>query len=102
MRVSSPVKSKRRAGPPQKNNEVRFEAAKLDSLFEVLDAVAWMGSPTCKQAAQFAGIDPRTAGKLLKNGLAVGVLECIDGDTYLMPLPYPYKGSIEQKRAVCP
>ena len=37
---------------------------------------------------------------LLKNGLAVGVLECIDGDTYLMPLPYPYRGSIEQKRAV--
>ena len=28
-----------------------------------------MGSPTCKEAAQFAGVDPRTAGKLLKNGL---------------------------------
>ena len=79
---------------------MRLEAAKLDSLFEVLDAVAWMGSPTCKQTAQFAGVDPRTAGKLLKNGLALGVLECLDESTYLLPLPYPYKGSIEQKRAV--
>ncbi len=45
---------------------VRFEAVKIDPLFEVLDAVAWLDSPSSKDIAQFAGIDPRTAGKLLK------------------------------------
>jgi hypothetical protein len=80
------VVRKRPAKATPKDNGLRFEAAKLDSLFEVLDAVAWMGSPTCKQTAQFAGVDPRTAGKLLKNGLVLGVLECLDGSTYLLPL----------------
>lgn len=45
---------------------MRFEAVKIDPLFEVLDAVAWLDSPSSKDIAQFAGIDPRTAGKLLK------------------------------------
>ena len=78
----------------------RFEPVKLDSLFEVLDAVAWVEGPTCTQIAQFAGIDPRTAGKLLKNGTALGVLDSADGEVYLLRVPYPYKGSVEQKSAV--
>lgn len=77
----------------------RFEPAKLDSLFVVLDAVAWLDKPTNAQVAQFAGIDPRTAGKLLKNAIQVGLIETAS-HTYTLALPYPYKGSKEQKEAV--
>jgi len=77
-----------------------FEAAKIDSVFEVLDAVAWLDTPTCKEISQFAGVNPRTAGKLLKNALMLGLVDCVNGDNYLLVLPCPYKGSIEQKRAV--
>jgi hypothetical protein len=45
---------------------IRFEAVKIDPLFGVLDAVAWLDSPSAKHIAQFANIDPRTAGKILK------------------------------------
>ncbi len=95
------VSGKKRApkSAPQANG-FRFEPARLESLFEVLDAVAWVESPTCKLVAQYANIDPRTAGKLLKNGVLLGVLETFDGSTYLLPLAYPYKGAIEQKQAV--
>lgn len=40
---------------------IRFEPVKLDALFEVLDAVAWLPSPSAKEISQFANIDPRTA-----------------------------------------
>jgi hypothetical protein len=77
----------------------RFEPAKLDSLFEVLDAIAWLETPSNGQVAQFAGIDPRTAGKLLKNAGQIGLVDAI-GAGYALVLPYPYKGSKEQKEAV--
>lgn len=77
----------------------RFEPAKLDSLFIVLDAIAWLDAPTNSQVAQFAGIDPRTAGKLLKNAMQIGLVEPV-GSGYVLLLPYPYKGSPEQKQAV--
>ena len=77
----------------------RFEAAKLDSLFVVLDAIAWLDAPASGQVAQFAGIDPRTAGKLLKNATQIGLVDAL-GDGYVSVLPYPYKGSQEQKQAV--
>jgi hypothetical protein len=80
--------------------DLRFQAANVNSLFAVLDAVAWLESPTCKEIAQFAGIDPRTAGKLLKNGCMLGLLDSLNNDRYLLVLPYPYKGSMEQKQAV--
>ncbi len=78
----------------------RFEAAKIDSLFVVLDAIAWMDAPSAAQIAQFAGIDPRTAGKLLKNALQIGLVEQLSDKAYALVLPYPYKGSLDQKQAV--
>jgi hypothetical protein len=77
----------------------RFEAVKLDSLFVVLDAIAWLDAPNTQQVAQFAGIDPRTAGKLLKNACQIGLVDAV-GNDYALVLPYPYKGSKEQKEAV--
>lgn len=77
----------------------RFEPAKLDSLFVVLDAIAWLDSPTSGQVAQFAGIDPRTAGKLLKNAVQIGLVDVVSTG-HVLVLPYPYKGSKDQKEAV--
>lgn len=84
---------------PKSTNSHRFEPAKLDSLFVVLDAVAWLETPSTSQVAQFAGVDPRTAGKLLKNAIQVGLVDSV-GNGYALVLPYPYKGSKEQKEAV--
>jgi hypothetical protein len=78
---------------------IRFEAAKLNSLFVVLDAIAWLETPSSGQIAQFAGIDPRTAGKLIKNACNIGLADGV-GSGYMLTLPYPYKGSIDQKEAV--
>lgn len=77
----------------------RFEPAKLDSLFVVLDAIAWLDAPSSAQIAQFAGIDPRTAGKLLKNAVQIGLVDAV-ANGYVLVLPYPYKGSHDQKQAV--
>lgn len=77
----------------------RFEPAKLDSLFMALDAIAWLDAPSSGQVAQFAGIDPRTAGKLLKNAVQIGLVDVV-GAGYVLVLPYPYKGSQDQKQAV--
>jgi hypothetical protein len=77
----------------------RFEPAKLDSLFPVLDAIAWMDVPRSAEVAQFAGIDPRTAGKLLKNAAQIGLVDVVS-DGYILTLPYPYKGSHDQKEVV--
>lgn len=79
---------------------LKFESAKVDSLFGVLDAIAWLNSPDIKQISQFAGIDPRTTGKLLKNGGAIGLIDNLNDHHYSLTLPYPFKGSLEQKRAV--
>jgi hypothetical protein len=80
-------------------NSQRFEPAKLDSLFVALDAIAWLDAPSSGQVAQFAGIDPRTAGKLLKNAVQIGLVDIV-GTGYVLVLPYPYKGSPDQKQAV--
>lgn len=77
----------------------RFEPAKLDALFLVLDAVAWLDTPSISQVAQFAGIDPRTAGKHLKNACQTGLIDIV-GSGYALVLPYPYKGTKSQKEAV--
>jgi hypothetical protein len=80
-------------------NSQRFEPARLDSLFIALDAIAWLDAPSSGQVAQFAGIDPRTAGKLLKNAVQIGLVDVV-GTGYVLVLPYPYKGSQDQKQAV--
>jgi hypothetical protein len=87
---------------PGKNSKptIRFESVKLDSLFEVLDAVAWLQSPSAKEISQFADIDPRTAGKILKNARLIGLVETPDDRTFVLSAPYPYKGSLPQKEGV--
>jgi hypothetical protein len=85
---------------PPKKPSLRFEAVKIGSLFAVLDAVAWIENPTSKQIAQYAGIDPRTAGKLLKNARLIRLVESPDDSTYVLLQPYPYRGTIEEKRSV--
>lgn len=85
--------------PTNSSSTHRFEPAKLDSLFVVLDAIAWLDAPSSGQVAQFAGIDPRTAGKLLKNAVQIGMVDIL-GSGYVLTLPYPYKGSQDQKQAV--
>jgi hypothetical protein len=57
---------------------IRFEAVKIDPLFNVLDAVAWLDSPSTKHIAQFADVDPRTAGKILKNAGLIGLVQSPD------------------------
>ncbi len=79
---------------------IRFEAVKLDALFEVLDAVAWLPSPSPKEIAQFAYIDPRTAGKILKNARLIGLVETPDDHTFVLSAPYPFKGTLAQKESV--
>ncbi len=77
-----------------------FEATKIDSLFPVLDALAWLDFPDIKQIAQFAGVDGRTVGKLIKNCMTIGIVQSAAETSYVLALPYPYKGSHDQKVAV--
>ena len=84
--------------PPK--SVLRFEAVKIEPLFGVLDAVAWLDSPTVKHIAQFVNIDPRTAGKILKNARLIGLLASADDATYVLAQPYPYKGTPDEKRKV--
>ncbi len=79
---------------------LRFEAVRIEPLFGVLDAVAWLDNPTARHIAQFADIDPRTAGKILKNARLIGLLSSPDDATFLLTQPYPYKGTTEEKRKV--
>lgn len=83
-----------------KDTSVRFESVNIDSIFPTLDAIAWLDFPDVKQISQFAGIDPRTAGKILKNCILIGIVQSISDTTYSLCHPYPYKGSSEQKKAV--
>jgi hypothetical protein len=79
--------------------QLRYESAKLEGLFPVLDGVAWMDAPSIAQISQFAGVDPRTAGKLLKNACQIGLIEKV-GTGYVLLTSYPYEGSIDQKKDV--
>jgi hypothetical protein len=88
-----------KAGTGLSRGGYRFESARLDSLYSVLDAVAWLDAPTSAEIAQFAGIDHRTAGKLLKNASHIGLIDKV-GDGHVPAQPFPYKGSLEQKQAV--
>jgi hypothetical protein len=85
---------------PTHKPKLRFEPVKIDPLFEVLDAVAWLDGPTTKEIAQYAGIDGRTAGKILKNARLVGLVQSADDATYVLSQPYPFKGTKEEKQNV--
>jgi hypothetical protein len=79
---------------------IRFEAVKIEPLFGALDAVAWVDSPSAKQIAAYANIDPRTAGKILKNASMIGLVQSPDNQSYVLAQPYPYKGTAEEKKSV--
>lgn len=92
--------SKAAKGNGSKGGGMRFEAAKVDALFPVLDAVAWLDLPNVGAISQFAGIDPRTTGKLLKNCALLNLVEEVGGKGYNLRVPYPAKGDATQKEAV--
>jgi hypothetical protein len=92
--------TKQRANNNNKQPALRFEAVKIDSLFVVLDAVAWLDSPGTKEIAQYANLDPRTVGKILKNARLIGLVQSPDDNTYVLAKPYPYKGTLDEKRNV--
>jgi TIR domain len=92
--------SKKRATNNKKKPGLRFEPVKIDSLFEVLDAAAWLDSPSTKAISQYADLDPRTAGKILKNPRLIGLVQSPADDSYVLAQPYPYKGSLDEKRNV--
>lgn len=87
-------------GKKTPSTALKFESVNLDSIFPTLDAIAWLDLPSLKSISQFAGIDPRTAGKILKNCIQIGVIQNIGEDTFALTCPYPYKGSADQKKAV--
>jgi hypothetical protein len=89
--MPKPVRSKKQKAT------IRFEAVKIDPLFEVLDAVAFLDSPDTKTIAQFANIDPRTAGKILKNARLIGLVQSPEDSTYVLSQPYPFKGTQSEK-----
>ncbi|CAN5642714.1 hypothetical protein BH20VER1_BH20VER1_05470 [soil metagenome] len=78
---------------------LKFNPVALGSIFDVLDAVAWMSNATPSKISQFANIDPRTVGKVLKNTVTLGITEHLNGE-FSLRLPYPPKGSEDEKKAV--
>jgi len=78
----------------------RFEAVKLDALFTALDAIAWLDTPSTKAVAEFANVDPRTAGKLLKNARLIELIQSPSEGTYVLAQAYPYQGTSEEKKKV--
>lgn len=78
---------------------VRFESVRIESVYEVLDGISWLDEPDIKQIAQFSGIDPRTAGKVIKNCVQIGIIIEVTTGYYKLTIPYPFKGSKEQKMA---
>lgn len=76
---------------------IRYEAAKLEGLYPVLDGIAWMDAPSATQLAQFSGADARIVGKLLKNASQIGLISR-QGSGHLLLVPYPYEGTAEQKQ----
>lgn len=79
---------------------LRFESVKIDSVYDILDGISWLDEPSIKDIAQFSGIDPRTAGKAIKNCVQIGIIKEVTKDFYSLTVAYPYKGSKEQKEAV--
>jgi hypothetical protein len=83
-----------------KKSSLRFEPVKIDMVFEILDGISWLDEPNIKDLAQFSGVDPRTAGKAIKNCQQIGIIKEITKDFFSLTVAYPYKGSKEQKEAV--
>jgi hypothetical protein len=94
------LKSKAAKKPPAAVDcSLRFEPVGIESMIRVLDAISWIDNSTQKTIAQFTAIDPRTVGKVLKNGLTLGIIESF-GDGFSLRLPYPPQGARAEKEAV--
>ncbi len=94
-----PKRSVTKTGKRRSGCSLKFDPVGLESIFDVLDAIAWMSNATSTKIAQFTSMDPRTVGKVLKNGLTLEILDRVD-DEYALRLPYPSKGSEDEKKAV--
>src|SRR6266566_4203508 len=94
-----PVRSVTKTDKRRSACSLKFDPVALESIFDVLDAIAWMSNATPTKIAQFSSMDPRTVGKVLKNVLTLGMLDKVK-DEYALRLPYPSKGSESEKRAV--
>lgn len=79
---------------------LRFESVRVESVYDILDGISWLDEPSIKDIAQFSGIDPRTAGKAIKNCVQIGLVKEITKDFFSLTVAYPYKGSKDQKEAV--
>jgi len=93
------VKKSSSSGHSQKQCSLRFEPVAIDSMISVLDAVSWVDGATAKTISQFSDVDPRTVGKVVKNCLTLGLLEGV-GEALSLRLPYPPKGTAEEKKTV--
>jgi hypothetical protein len=91
---------KKKSKPELKAKDVRFEPVNTATLYPVLDAISWLDLPNIKQISQFAGVDPRTAGKLIKNCQLIGLVHSVGENSFKMSLAYPLKGTEEQKKAI--
>lgn len=86
--------------PKENKCSIRFESVNIVSVYDILDGISWLDEPSIKDIAQFSGIDPRTAGKAIKNCVQIGIIKEVTKDFFSLSVAYPYKGSKEQKEAV--
>lgn len=84
----------------EKKCSLKFEPVKLDSIFPVLDGISWLDNPNISEISQFSGLDSRTVGKVLKNCLSMGIIRELDKRTYVLIIPYPFKGNQVQKNTI--
>lgn len=100
----NPPDTKDKNSIPEKKNSyacsMRFESGRIADFLSVLDAVAWTNCPDRKQISQFTGLELKTTDKLLSNGILLGLLDSFNGELYSLVPPYPFKGTIAQKRSV--
>ncbi|MBX7531814.1 toll/interleukin-1 receptor domain-containing protein [Qipengyuania sp. 1XM1-15A] len=78
----------------------KFEATKLEGLYQVLDGVSWMDNPTTSELSQFSGLDPRTVGKLVKNAQNLNLVEKQEDGGFMLLTSYPFDGTLEDKSSV--
>jgi hypothetical protein len=94
-----PVKKSTPTRRSKKECSLRFEPVAIDSMISVLDAASWVDGATAKTISQFSDVDPRTVGKVVKNCLTLELLEVV-GEALSLRLPYPPKGTTEEKKTV--
>jgi len=86
----------------KKNPECSLEFSEVphERLLDVLDAVAWLTCPDLEQVSQFADLESKTAAMVAENARILGLLDVTDDGLYTLVPPYPFGGTIPQKRTV--